>query len=253
MVIAFLFSPLAAEELFVAVSANAAPLVKQVATRFEAETGAEVKVSLAASGTLYAQIANGAPFDVFLSADEEYPRKLEQAGLTVQGTLKVYALGRLVLWTRSDSGIDVEREEIRALLNEKTQRVAIAVPERAPYGAAALQVLRRYAIYDRVRSKLVFGDSLGQAAQFVESGAAQVGLIGLSLALAPSMAQQGKYWLIPESAHQPIRQALVILKRGGRDRALAERFVAFFFSPAGQKALVEQGYGLPGQPTESRP
>jgi molybdate transport system substrate-binding protein len=142
---------------------------------------------------------------------------------------------------------------MRALLDEKTQRVAIAVPERAPYGAAALQALRRYAIYDQVRAKLVFGDSLGQAAQFAESGAAQVGLIGLSLALAPSMSRQGRYWLIPEDAHQPIRQALVILKRPGRDRALAERFTAFFFTPAGQKALVEQGYGLPGHPMESRP
>jgi molybdate transport system substrate-binding protein len=252
LVITFLCASAVAEDLVIAASANTAPVVKELATAFEARSGDRVKISLAASGTLYSQILNGAPFDVFLSADEDYPLRLEQAGLTVPATRRVYAIGRLVLWAREDSGLDVEKLRIETLVAPKARHVAIANPERAPYGAAAIQTLRHYGIYEKVQSRLVFGDSLAQAAQFVESGAADVGFIGLSLVLSAPMNGKGAYWLVPEDAHEPIRQAVVILKRGPQDRSLARRFLEFLLGPDGRSALVKNGYALPDV-AENRP
>jgi molybdate transport system substrate-binding protein len=186
------------------------------------------------------QIENGAPFDVFLSADIDYPRRLERAGLTERGTLFQYATGHIVLWTRNDSGIDL-RGGLSVLTNANVRRVAIANPRHAPYGRAAVAALRHEQLYERVRSKLVLGENISQAAQFVQSGNAQVGVLALSLALAPALKAAGRYVAIPESFYPSIDQAAVVLATS-RQKAIARQFMDFLKKPENVSML--ESYGL---------
>ncbi len=151
----------------------------------------------------YAQIQNGAPFDLYFSADIAYPRKLEEAGLTVPGSLYPYAIGRIVLWAGKDSRLDLSKG-LDVLLETTIKKIAIANPKHAPYGRAAVVAMEHAQVYDRVKNKLVLGENISQAAQFVESGAADVGIIAMSLALAPLMQAAGHYWEIPADTHPPI-------------------------------------------------
>ena len=207
--------------------------------------GTDVKVSYGSSGNFYAQISNGAPYDVFFSADVAYPRQLADRGLVDPGTLVVYGVGRIVVWVPASSGVDVERLGIGALADPSVRRVSIANPQHAPYGRAAEAAMRSLGVYDAVAPKLVFGENVSQAAQFVQSGAADAGIVALSIALAPSMRAAGRYWEVPADAHPRLEQGAGVTSTAG-DRAAAERFLQFVAVGAGKAILARYGFTVPG-------
>src|ERR1019366_10268352 len=161
------------------------------ANRFETATGNQIKLSFGASGNLYSQIQSGAPFDLFFSADEDYPTKLASAGLADASSLRVYALGHLVLWVPGSSPFDPQKLQMELLTQPAVTRIAIANPQHAPYGRAAMSAIEHYGLKDKLSGKLVFGENVSQAAQFVQSGNAQAGLIAMSLAKSPAMEPAG--------------------------------------------------------------
>jgi molybdate transport system substrate-binding protein len=204
----------------------------------------EVRVSYEASGTFFAQLSNKAPFDVFLSADVEYPRRLIDKGLAKKEDEFVYAVGHLVVWVPKDSPVDVERLGARALLDERVRKVAIANPKHAPYGKAARKALENLKVFGEVKGKLVLGENVAQAAQFVESGAADAGVFALSLALSPAMRDKGRYWEVPQDAFHRLEQGGVILS-WARDREAAETLRDFLYSDKGKVVLKRYGFVLP--------
>lgn len=200
-----------AEEFTIAAASDLNFAFKELVTEFEKTSGHHVKLSLGSSGNFYSQIQNGAPFDLYFSADIGYPRKLEEAGLTVPGSLYRYAVGRIVLWAGHESRLDMAKG-MGVLREQGIKKIAIANPKHAPYGRAAVSAMEHFSIYQQVRDRLVLGENISQAAQFVESGACDVGIIALSLALAPTMKAKGTYWEVPADAHPALDQGGVILK-----------------------------------------
>ncbi len=198
----------------------------------------ELSVAYGSSGNFYAQIRNGAPFDVFLSADLQYPRMLERDGLVVPHSRFVYAVGRIVVWVPAGSPLD----PATALSDSSLRRLAIANPEHAPYGQAAQAALRSLGFYDSVEKKLVLGENVSQTLQFVESGAADAGIVALSLASAPPVRSQGRYWEIPAAAYPKMEQGGAIVK----DSAAARQFRAWILSSAGRRLLRRYGFDVPG-------
>jgi molybdate transport system substrate-binding protein len=226
----------------VAVAASARPALDRRARAFEASRpGTEVVVTSGASGALFAQIRQGAPFDVFFSADRDYATKLVEAGLG--GPEVVYAIGTLVVWTRRGSGVDLANGGVRALAAPTVRRIAIANPAVAPYGRAALAALDAAGILPAIEDRLVLGESVAQAAQFAESGAADAALVPASLALTPALAG-GDVHPVPSGSHPPLEQSALVLA-GARDPALARAFLAFVTGPAGRAILLRAGYALP--------
>lgn len=201
----------AAPELVVAAAADLSSALQEIADRYEKLTGVKVKLSFGASGSLTQQIQNGAPFDLFFSADMDYPRQLIAAGAADGATLSQYAVGKLVLWVPVDSTLDVEHKGMQVLLDPSVKKIAIANPQHAPYGRAAAAALKHYGLYDRVSDRLVLGENISQAAQFVESGNAQAGFVALAHASAPAMKGKGKYWEVPADAYPPLAQGVVVL------------------------------------------
>ena len=199
-----------------------------------------VKVVYGSSGNFFQQIDNSAPFDLFFSADIDYPRQLQQKNKTLSD-VKLYGTGQLVLWSKT---LDPNQEKMNSLLNSTIKKIAIANPAHAPYGKRAEESLRYYQLYDKIKDKLVIGENIAQTAQYAQSGAADIGIIALSLALSPTMQQTGgKYWLIPASSHQPLQQGYVLLPHA-KGNAGAEKFSAFFSSPATATILQKFGFGL---------
>jgi len=233
----------AAQPIAVAAASDLQAVLPAVATRFERDTGHQVRVTFGSSGNFFTQIQNGAPFDVFLSADVDYPRRLVRAGQAEPGSLYEYAIGRIVLWTRNDSAIDL-RGGLAALAGPSVRRIAIANPDHAPYGRAAVAALQREKLYDRVQAKLVRGENISQAAQFVQSGNADVGILALSLALAPALKASGTYAEVPESLHPPIEQAAVVLAKSPR-KAAAQQFLDYLKRPDIVSLLRSYGFSLP--------
>jgi len=209
---------------------------------FEKQSGHKVSLTFGSSGNFFTQIQNGAPFDLFLSADIDYPRRLDAAALAESGTLYEYAMGKIVLWASKGATVDLQRG-LRALLDVRVRHVAIANPEHAPYGRAAVAALRNAGIYEQVRAKLVYGENIAQAAQFVASGNAQAGILALSLAISPPM-REGKRWDIPTNMHPPIEQAAVIL-RNAKDKDGARAFLIFLKSAEARKILESYGFSVP--------
>ncbi len=200
-----------------------------------------VSVTYGASGTLWSQLMNQAPFDLFLSADLTYPRKLVEGGLADGTTTFTYSRGHLVLWVPKGSPIPVEQLGMQALRHPAARRIAIANPRHAPYGRAAEAALARLGLLEALRPRLVFGENISQTAQFVQTGAADIGLIALSLAKAPVMAASGRYWLVPEDAYPPLAQGGVVLTHA-QHRAEALAFQAFLRSPEGVAILGRYGF-----------
>jgi len=240
-----------AQEIRVAAAADLKFALDELGTQYEKEAGKKVAVIYGSSGNFFAQIQNGAPFDLFLSADIEYPRKLETAGLAEPGTVYEYAVGRIVIWMPPDARADLARLGWRALLQPGVERIAIANPEHAPYGRAAVAALRKAGVYEQVRKRLVYGENIAQAAQFVAAGSAQAGIVALSLAVSPPM-RDGKRWEIPEDTHPPIEQAAVIL-RSAKDKDGARAFLAFLKSAGGRKILEAYGFMPPPPGATSNP
>jgi molybdate transport system substrate-binding protein len=229
-----------ARVLTVAAASDLQAALPEVIRAFEREAQATVTVSFGSSGNFFAQIQNGAPYDVFLSADIDYPRQLITSKLAEASSLFRYATGRIVLWTRNDSGIDVTRG-LTVLRDARVTRIAIANPKLAPYGRAAEAALRHEQLYDQVRGKLVIGDNISQTAQLVDSGNASVGILALSLALGPSLRGSGTYFEIPASVHPPIEQGAVIVS-ASRNKALASQLVAYLKRPDVARVLHRFGF-----------
>ena len=233
-----------AGEITVAAASDLRFALKEAANQFERQTGIRAKITLGSSGNFFSQIQNGAPFDAYFSADARYPQKLEESGQAVRGSLYRYAIGRLVLWVPNRAGLPSPRRGLQALLDPAVRTIAIANPKHAPYGRAAVAALEAAGVYEAVKDKLVLGENISQAAQFVESGAADTGLIALSLAVVPAMQQAGQYWEIPQGAHPPIEQGVVVLKNG-QNREGAEAFVSFLQQREGREILRRYGFVLP--------
>jgi molybdate transport system substrate-binding protein len=232
-----------AETLSVAAASDLQFALKDVAARFQKETGNRVQITFGSSGNFFAQIQNGAPFDLFFSADVDYPRKLEAAGSTEPETLYEYATGKIVLWTRADSGVDL-KDGLRVLLDPRVHKIAIANAEHAPYGRAAVAALQHENLYEQVKEKLVLGENISQAAQFADSGNADVGVIALSLALAPAMKERGRYVEVPADFYPQLRQACVVLKNSPR-KSLAQAFVSFLRRAEIVELMHSYGFSQP--------
>ena len=232
-----------AEEITIAAASNLNFAFREIATEYEKASGNQVRLTFGSSGNFYAQIQNGAPFDLFFSADIEYPQKLEEVGLTVPGSLDQYAIGRIVLWTGHESRIDVTKG-MEALREPTVKKVAIANPKHAPYGRAAVAAMEYFKVYDQVKDKLVLGENISQAAQFIESGACDIGIIALSLAVTPVMKSKGMYWEIPAGAHLPLAQGVVILK-SSKQQESAKQFLAFIKGVQGQEIMKRNGFTQP--------
>jgi molybdate transport system substrate-binding protein len=201
----------------------------------------DVQSVYGSSGNFFTQISNNAPFDVFMSADMEYPRQLEKNGLVMEGSAFNYAVGRIAVWVRNDSPLDVERLGMQVLLDPSVQKISIANPEHAPYGRAAAAAMQKSGVYGKVGGKFVLGENVTQALEFVASGAAQAGIVAMSLATAPAVKSLGKYFEIPLDSYPRMDQGGVILKRA-RDREAAERFRTFILSPQCRMIFKQFGF-----------
>ncbi len=228
-------APRAPITLRVAAAANVRDVLKRIATDYEKERGVSIEVSVGSSGQLYAQIENGAPFDLFLSADEKRPAALEKKALAVAGTRFTYAVGRLALVGRALKHPGDGAQDLSA---GTYQKLAIANPETAPYGVAAVQVLKKLGVWEAAEPRIVRGENVSQTLQFVDSGAAELGLVALSSISARTAAV---YWKVPAELHDPIRQDGVILK-AARDQAEARDFVAFLQSERARGIFNLAGY-----------
>lgn len=224
----------------VASAADLQHVMPELAERFRRTAGRPVTVTYGSSGNFFSQIQNGAPFDLFFSADIEYPRRLAVDGFVEPGSLVEYGTGRIVLWSRKDRALNTGRG-LAALLDPGVRRIAIANPEHAPYGRAAVAALRHEHLYDQVRMKLVRGENVAQAAQFVESGNADAGIIALSLAMAPGLKERGVYYEVPETFHPPITQAAVVI-RASRHKDVARAFLASLRTPKAVRLMQANGF-----------
>lgn len=233
-----------AGEITIAAASDLNFAFKEIVADFETKTGNTVKLSLGSSGNFFAQLSNGAPFDVFFSADIGYPKKLEEAGLAEPGTLYMYAIGRIVVWVPKGSPIDVASSGMKALQHPSVKKVAIANPRHAPYGRAAVAAMEHFKVYDAVKDKLVLGENISQTAQFVQTGAADIGIIALSLAVAQAMKETGTYWEVPLDAYPKLEQGAVVLK-AAKDLKTARAFLDYIKSPEGTAVFKRYGFVLP--------
>ena len=231
----------AAEEVRVAVAANFLATLNEIASNFERDTGHTAVVSSGSSGKLYAQIKNGAPFDVFLSADATRPKLLEEEGFVVQGSRFTYAVGRLTLWHPGSAMIGGNGQSI--LLSDDVEHVAIANPKTAPYGAAAKEALQALGLWERVRDRLVRGENIGQTFHFVFSRNAQIGFVALSQVLDPKVNGAGSRWDVPTHLYAPIRQQAVLLRAGQRHE-VARAFLDYVKGAKSRDIIEQFGYGL---------
>lgn len=235
LVLALIAGPAFAAEVKVAVAANFAEPAQEIARRFKARTGHEATLSFGSSGQFYAQIANGAPFGVFLSADRDRPQRAEADGLAIAGTRFTYATGRLALYSRTPGLVDGRGAVLRSA---RFRKLAIADPKTAPYGVAAVEVMRKLGTYDALSPKLVQGGSITQAYQFVQSGAAEAGFVALSQLARGS---GGSRWIVPANLHTPIDQQAVLLKPGAGNPA-AKAFLTFLKSAEAKAVIRRYGY-----------
>lgn len=236
-----------ANDILAAAASDLNFAIKDIIAEFEQKTGHQVKLSLGSSGNFYSQISNGAPFEIYFSADIGFPRKLEDAHLTVPNTLFPYAVGRIVIWVPKDSPIDVQTLGMNSLRHPSIKKIAIANWKHAPYGRAAVAALKHFDLYDKVEPKFVLGENISQTAQFVQSGNADIGIIALSLAVAPSMREAGHYWEVPLTAYPCMEQGGVILetaRKNGNFEAV-KQFADWITAPTGRAVLKRYGFYMP--------
>ena len=238
---AFLLStPAFADMAQVAVASNFAGAMQQIAKSFQKETGHEVTIMAAGTGKLYAQIKNGAPFEVLLSADDKTPRKLEAEGLAVPGTRFTYALGKLVLWSARPDTVDREGNVLR---QGHFAHISLGNPKTVPYGQAAVEVLRRLGLYEALEPRFVLGENVAHAQQFVDSGNAELGFVAKSGVYKDGQLTGGSAWWIPDSLYSPIRQDAVLLKQGEQNAA-ARALLAYLRQPPARAIMTALGYGF---------
>ncbi len=248
MVIGCISQLCVSQEISVAAAADLQFAMQDIAGRFQKETGKTVKPIYGSSGNFFQQIQSGAPFEVFFSANLDYPKRLEAAGLTEPGSYYEYARGRIVIWVPSGSKLDLG-SGMKALLDPSVRKIAIANPQHAPYGQAAVAAMQREKIYDKLKDKLVLGENISQTASFVVSGAADVGIVALSLALSPNMKDKGRYAEVPSEEYPPIEQACVIL-RSSKNKDVARQFLSFIKTGAISDVLKNYGFDVPSDSTK---
>jgi molybdate transport system substrate-binding protein len=233
----------AADTLTVAAAADLSLCLDELNAAFrQSHPGVEVKSTTGSSGNFFAQIQNGAPFDVFLSADMSYPRQLVKAGLADEASLTLYATGHIVLWT-TNPAVDVG-QGLGVLAGDRVKKFAIGNPEVAPYGRAARSALQSAGLWDKLQPKLVSGENIAQTAQFVQSGNVDAGIVALSLVNAPKVAGTGKYFLIPENQYPTLEQGGVITAQG-RNNPAAKAYIEFLRSPQARAVFDKYGFLLP--------
>jgi len=232
-----------AEKITVAAAADLKFAMEDIVKGFKAINPAdEIEVIYGSSGKFYTQIQQGAPYDLYFSADIGFPRELAKAGLAAS-EVKPYAFGRIVLWS---STVDATKLTLQSLSDAQFVRIAIANPKHAPYGKRAEEALRASGLWEKVEPKLVYGENIAHTAQFVQTGNAQVGVIALALAVNPELASKGGYWLIPDKLHEPLEQGFIITKRA-EGNALAKRFAEHMGGPAARTVMTKYGFVLPGE------
>ncbi|HEY5917735.1 MAG TPA: molybdate ABC transporter substrate-binding protein [Chryseolinea sp.] len=244
MIISVIFIALTSVEcngqgkILVAAASDLKFALDSVASVFRKKNTGTVEITYGSSGKLFEQISNGAPFDIFFSADIEYPNKLKEKGMTASD-IYIYGVGRIVVWSKR---IDVEKEQMNSLLSPGVKKIAIANPLHAPYGKRAEEALKFYKMHDAVKNKLVLGENISQTAQFVTTGAADIGIVAYSLALSPNMKKEnGKFYLIPENAHKRLEQAVIITKQG-KANDFAQTFLSFVKSNEAKQILAYFGF-----------
>jgi molybdate transport system substrate-binding protein len=241
LMLALLVGSSSAGEISIAGAADLNYALQQLATEFEHKTGNQVRLSFGSSGNLYSQIQAGAPFDLFFSADVDYPEKLAAAGFIERSSLRIYAQGHLVLWVPHSLHLDPAALQMNLLLQPAVKRIAVANAQHAPYGRAAIAALQHFGLKDKVQDKLVFGENISQAAQFVQSGNAQAGLIALSLAMSPPMKNAGAYWELPTNSYPELRQGVAIVT-ASKHKELAQAFLDYVASAEGKTVLEQYGF-----------
>lgn len=229
-----------AEDVQVAVAANFTAPMQAIAAAFEKDTGHKALLAFGSSGKFYAQIRNGAPFQVLLSADDETPARLEREGMAVPGTRFTYAIGRLALWSAQAGAVDARGEVLK---QGDYKHVAIANPKLAPYGAAAVEVMQRLGVVEAVRPKLVQGENIAQTHQFVASGNAELGFVALSQITRDGKLTGGSAWIVPANLHPPIRQDAVILA-AGKGNAAASALMAYLKGEKAKAVIRTYGYDI---------
>lgn len=239
----FVSSAVGAQTLRIAAASDLEFVLPDLTAQYEKQSGVKLAITYGSSGNFFAQIQNGAPFDLFLSADNTYPRKLAEAGYGDANSVAIYARGLLAIWLSPDSPLDLTADGFRTLLDPRIQKIAIANPSHAPYGRAAIAALRNVGLYDQLKSKLVLGENVSQAAQFVQSGSAQAGLIALSLALSPAM-MSGKRYELYGWRYPTIEQSAVVLK-SSTNKQVAGAFLEFLKSPEARGIFKRYGYMAP--------
>jgi molybdate transport system substrate-binding protein len=246
VVLLFLFHALLggvqAQDLTVAAAADLQFAMQDIAAAFLKQTGKHVSVVYGSSGNFYEQIENGAPFDLFFSANLDYARKLESSGLAEPGTFYAYATGKIVLWVPAASKVNLQ-DGLRAALDPSVRKLAVANPQHAPYGQAAIAALKKEGLGEGVYKKLVLGENISQTASFVLSGSADAAIIALSLALSPNMKDKGRYVEVPATDYAPIEQACVVLAKS-RHKADARALLDFIKTPEAKEILERYGFGV---------
>ena len=229
-----------ADEVQVAVAANFTAPIQAIAKDFEKDTGHKLVASFGATGQFYAQINNGAPFEVFLAADDSTPAKLEQEKQTVEGSRFTYAIGTLALWSAKPGYVDAQGEVLK---KNDYKHLSIANPKTAPYGLAATQVLAKLNLTEATKGKLVEGQNITQAFQFVSTGNAELGFVALSQIYKDGKVENGSAWIVPSSLHDPIRQDAVILNKG-KDNPAAKAFIDYLKGPKATAVIKSYGYEI---------
>lgn len=235
--VAFFAHGILAAEVQVAVATNFTAPMKRIAEEFNKDTGHKAVLSYGATGRFYAQITNGAPFDVFLSADDETPAKLEKEGFAVAGTRLTYATGRLVLWSTNPALVD---NKAAVLVRNDFKHLAIAAPKLAPYGAAAMEALTKIGMLPMLQPKLVTGESIGQVFHMISSGNAELGFVAMSQVFEDGKLKSGSAWLVPANLHSPLRQDAVLLTRGKTNPAALQLVI---FMKSGQARAIMNSFG----------
>jgi molybdate transport system substrate-binding protein len=232
-----------AEKVTIAAAADLKFAMDEIVTAFMVNSpGDTIDVIYGSSGKFQTQIQQGAPYDLYFSADIAFPRELAKTGFAASD-VKPYAVGRIVLWSTSQ---DASKLTLGSLTDSKFTRIAIANPKHAPYGKRAEEALRATGLWDKIEPRLVYGENIAQTAQYVQSGNAQVGIIALALAVSPELAAKGGYWLIPDKLHSPLAQGFIITKRA-EGNAAAKRFADFMGGEAARSVMGRYGFTLPGE------
>ncbi|MBC7684569.1 MAG: molybdate ABC transporter substrate-binding protein [Bdellovibrionales bacterium] len=229
-----------ADEVQVAVAANFTAPMKLIAANFERDTGHKVLASFGATGKFYAQVQNGAPFDILLAADDQTPARLEKEGAAVAATRFTYAVGKLVLWSAQPGLVDDKGEVLR---KGAFAHVALADPKLAPYGAAAVEILRKLDLYEALEPKFVMGENIAQAHQFVASGAAPLGFVAMSQVIEGGKLKSGSAWFVPAGMYSPLRQDAVLLGKG-RNNPAARAFLQYLKGERARSVIRSFGYDL---------